>query len=246
MSKRQAKRDKANAKAAEVVDKAIDTALSDKVKATFPNSAAVVAEAASKPKRGALSPEHAALAPKVKELREKGLAWWQIGYELKLPGSADTVAKGKGGAAFARKIWKSAFGEVPRVQNRDGSRRKIREKNDHVREMRTTTKTARVEAVRQGTSVIKPETTPDEIVAMIEGRMITWSMNLANVDGQGDEFFDCTAGVFKGTARVHGLGEDRYVEFREYDPRTPLQYRGIPGGSRLVRVASIHTVGGHA
>src|SRR5687767_6868447 len=131
MSKRQAKRDKANAKAAEVVDAAIEAA---------------VATIEAKPKRGALSPEHAALAPKVKELREKGLAWWQIGFELGLPGSADTVAKGKGGAAFARKIWKAAFGEVPRVQQRNGSRRN-REKNDHVRELRATTKTQRVEQV---------------------------------------------------------------------------------------------------
>lgn len=231
MGKRQAKRDKANAQAAAVVDAAIDAA---------------VATIEVKPKRGALSPEHAALAPQVKELREKGLAWWQIGFELRLPGSADTVAKGKGGAAFARKIWKHAFGEVPRVQNRDGRNRKPREKNDHVREMRTTTKTARVEAVRAGTSVIKPETTADEIVAMVEGRMITWSLNLANVDHQADEFFDVTAGVFKGTCKVHGLGDERYIEFREYDPRTPIQYRGIPGGSRIVRVASIHTVGGHA
>lgn len=231
MGKRQAKRDKANAQAAQVVDAAIEQA---------------VATIEAKPKRGALSPEHAALAPQVKELREKGLAWWQIGFELKLPGSADTVAKGKGGAAFARKIWKSAFGEVPRVQNRDGKSRKPREKNEHIRELRTATKTSRVEAVRTGTSVIKPETTNDEIVAMIDGRMITWSFNLDSVDAQGDAFFDCTAGVFKGTVKVHGLGLERYVEFREYDRRTPLQYRGFPGGSRIVRVASIHTIGGHA
>lgn len=230
MSK-QDRKAKAEAKAAEVVDKAIDTA---------------VATIAAKPKRGELPPEFAAMANQVKALREAGKAWWQIGFELKLPGSADTVAKGKGGAAFARKIWKHAFGEVPRVQNRDGKGRKPREKNDHVREMRTSTKTARVEAVRAGQSVIKPETTADEIVAMVEGRSITWSLNLANVDHQGDEFFDVTAGVFKGTVKVHGLGDDRYIEFREYDKRTPLQYRGFPGGSRIVRVASIHTIGGFA
>lgn len=228
---RQAKRDKAAKKAAEVVDAAIETA---------------VATIAEKPKRGALAPEHAALAPQVRELREAGKAWWQIGYELGLPGSADTVAKGKGGAAFARKIWKSAFGEVPRVQNRDGKGRKPREKNDHVRELRTTTKTARVEAVRTGTSVIKPETTDDEIIAMIDGRCISWSFNLDDMDGQGDSFFDSTAYVFKGTVKVRGTANERYVEFREFDPRTPLQYRGFPGGARLVRVATIHTIGGYA
>lgn len=224
---RQAKRDKANAKAAEVVDAAIDAAV-----ATLP-----------KPKRGELPAEHAALAEQVKAMREEGLAWWQIGFKLSLPGSADTVAKGKGGAAYARKIWKSAFGEVPRVQKRDGSRSKKAEKNEHVRELKESTKTARVEQVRAGTSVIRPDMTDDEVIAMLDGRMLTWSFNLADVDSQGDSFFDCTVGVFKGTLKVHGLGLDRYVDFREYDPSAPLAYRGMKGGQRTVRLSAIHTVG---
>lgn len=227
MSK-QDRKAKAEAKAAEVVDAAIETA---------------VATIADKPKRGALPPEFAAMADKVKALREAGKAWWQIGYELGLPGSADTVAKGKGGAAYARKIWKGAFGEVPRVQVRDGSRSVKREKNEHVRALKESTKTARVEAVRSGEAVIKPDMTEDEILAMLDGRLITWSFNLANVDNQGDDFFDCTIGVFKGTLRVKGLGIDRYVDFREYDPTAPVAVRGVPGGLRSVRLSAIHTVG---
>jgi hypothetical protein len=225
---KQAKRDKANAKAAEVVDAAID---------------ATVAAIAAKPKRGALPAEHAALAPDVKSMREEGLAWWQIGHKLGLPGSADTVAKGKGGAAYARKIWKAAFGEVPRVQVRDGSRSRKAEKNEHVRELKESTKTARIEAVRSGEAVIKPDMTEQDILDMLDGRMITWSFNLANVDSQGDDFFDCTIGVFKGTLKVKGLGNDRYIDFREYDPTAPVAVRGIPGGLRSVRLSSIHTVG---
>lgn len=224
---KQDRKTKAERKAAEVVDAAIDAAV-----ATLP-----------KPKRGELSPEHAALAPQVKELREKGKAWWQIGYELGLPGSADTVAKGKGGAAYARKIWKHAFGEVPRVQNRTGLRSKKTEKNEQVRELREVTKASRVEAVRNGQSVIKPEMTDDQVIEMLDGRMLTWSFNLDNVDSQGDDFFDCTIGAFKGTMSVHGLGMDRYVNFREYDPSAPVAVRGIPGGLRSVRLSSIHTVG---
>ena len=197
----------------------------------------------TKAKRGVVPPEFAAMAEQVKQLREEGLAWWQIGYKLGLPGSADTVAKGKGGAAYARKIWKGAFGEVPRTQVRNGSRSRKAEKNEHVRVLKESTKTARVEAVRGGQSVISPDMTDLEVVEMLNGRMITWSFNLANVDGQGDDFFDCTIGVFKGTVKVRGLGVDRYIDFREYDPSAPVAVRGIPGGLRSVRLSSIHTVG---
>lgn len=197
----------------------------------------------TKAKRGAVPPEFAAMAEQVKELRESGLAWWQIGFKLGLPGSADTVAKGKGGAAYARKIWKGAYGEVPRVQKRDGSRSSKREKNEHVRELKATTKASRVEAVRSGESVINPDMTNEEVIEMLDGRLITWSFNLANVDSQGDDFFDCTIGVFKGSIKVHGLGVDRYIDFREYDPSAPVAVRGIAGGLRSVRLSSIHTIG---
>lgn len=197
----------------------------------------------TKAKRGAVPPEFAAMAEQVKTLRDAGKAWWQIGYELGLPGSADTVAKGKGGAAYARKVYKSKYGEVPRTQVRNGSRSRKAEKNEHVRALKESTKTARVEAVRSGEAVIKPDMTDLEVVEMLDGRMITWSFNLANVDNQGDEFFDCTIGVFKGTLKVKGLGVDRYVDFREYDPTAPVAVRGIPGGLRSVRLSSIHTVG---
>jgi hypothetical protein len=81
------------------------------------------------------------------------------------------------------------------------------------------------------------------VIAMLDGRMLTWSFNLANVDGQGDEFFDTTVGAFKGTMKIHGLGLDRYIDFREYDPSAPINVRGIPGGLRTVRLSAIHTVG---
>jgi len=196
-----------------------------------------------KAKRGAVPPEFAAMAEQVKELRDQGVAWWQIGFKLGLPGSADTVAKGKGGAAYARKIWKSAYGEVPRVQKRDGSRSAKREKNDHVRELKATKQADRIEAVRTGQSVISVDMTNDEVIAMLDGRMITWSINLANVDSQGDDFFDVTAGVFKGTIKVHGLGLDRYIDFNDYDPTAPIAVRGIRGVQRTVRLSSIHTIG---
>lgn len=196
----------------------------------------------TKVKRGALPAEHAALAAEVKGLRESGLAWWQIGHKLALPGSADNVAQGKGGAAYARKIWKAAFGEVPRVQTRTGKRSKRAEKNDHVRELKATTKTERVEAVRRGVSVIKPEMTDEQVIEMLTGRVITWSFNLGNVDGQEDDFYDCTIGVFPKTCKVLDIKGDRAIEFRELDPSAPISVRGVPGAMRVVRVSAIHTV----
>lgn len=228
---KQERRHKASKRAAEQAETVVATAVDS-----------AVAAVATKPKRGSLPAEHAALADQVKELREGGLAWWQIGFKLSLPGSADTVAKGKGGAAYARKIWKSAFGEVPRVQNRTGLRSKKREKNDHVRELKETTKAARVEAVRRGEAVIRPEMTDEEIVTMLEGRVIVWSFNLANVDGQSDDFFDCEIGVFPKTCKVTGEGEERAVHFNELDPKAPIAVRGIKGAYRSVRVSAIHTV----
>lgn len=234
------------AKAGKAAKAKAEAVVSEAIAEAFPNSAAVEASDAAvvgKPKRGGLPAEHLAMAPQVKELREQGVAWWQIGFKLGLPGGADTVAKGKGGAAYARKIWKAAFGEVPRVQVRDGSRSKKAEKNENVRTLRETSKAERVLAVRAGQSVINPDMTDEEVLAMLDGRMITWSINLANVDGQADDFYDNTIGVFRGTLKVHGLGVDRMASFREYDPSAPIKERGTPGGLRTVRVSAIHTIG---
>lgn len=49
----------------------------------------------------------------VKELRDTGMAWWQIAYQLNLPGSGPNVASGKAGAARARSLYRKTFGELP-------------------------------------------------------------------------------------------------------------------------------------
>lgn len=228
---KQERRGKASRKAAEQAEATVAAAVDS-----------TVAAVAAKAKRGSLPAEHAALATDVKQLREQGLAWWQIGFKLSLPGSADTVAKGKGGAAYARKIWKAAFGEVPRVQTRDGSRSKKREKNEAVRELKETKQADRVEAVRSGESVLKATMTDEEVLNMLEGRVITWSFNLGSLDRQEDEFYDVTIGVFPGTLKVSGEGPDRVIDFRELDQNAPLAVRGIKGGHRTVRISAIHTV----
>lgn len=220
----------ADQKAAEVVEAAI-------AKVTAPEAA----EAVQKVRRGALSPEHAALSGAVKELRDKGVAWWQIGFELGLPGSADNVAQGKGGAAFARKIYKAAFGEVPRSQVRDGSRAN-REKHGDVKAIKAQRKMDRVAAVRSGEPVVRQDMTDEEVVEMFRGRVIGWHINLDDIDGNGPSFHEQEAGVHKRFVKVEVHGGKRCLAFREFDFNAPVQYRSIPGPTRVVRLQYIHTV----
>ena len=198
-------------------------------------------EKVTKPRRGALSAEHAALAGSVKELRETGMAWWQIGFKLSLPGNADTVAKGKGGAAFARKIYKAAFGEVPRVQVRDGSRAN-REKNEDIKALRKTKKADRVAQVRSGETVLRDDMTEAEVVATLRGRTIGWFINLNKVDGRGDLFAEQEASVHRRFCKVETHSGERCVVFKEVDLTAPIKYREMAGATRIVRLANIHTV----
>lgn len=206
-----------------------------------PSESTAATETAPKARRGALSAEHAALAPQVKELRETGMAWWQIGFKLSLPGNADTVAKGKGGAAFARKIYKAAFGDVPRTQVRDGSRRD-REKNEDVKALKKTKKADRVAKVRSGETVLRDDMTDEEVVATLRGRTIGWFINLDAVDGKGDSFAEQEVGVHRRFCKVEVHGGERCVVFKEYDQTANIKYREMAGATRIVRLANIHTV----
>ena len=195
----------------------------------------------SKPRKGALSAEQAALGEQVKAMREQGVAWWQIGFKLGLPGSADTVAAGKSGAAFARKIYKATFGEVPRVQVRDGSRAN-REKNVDIKALKKTKKMDRVAQVRSGTAVLREDMTDEEVVATLRGRVIGWHIDLNSVDGKGQSFHEQEAGVHRRFCKVEIHNGERCVAFREFDPKSPVKYRDFAGSTRIVRLANIHTV----
>ena len=202
---------------------------------------AAAVEKVTKARRGSLSAEHAAMSEQVKELRDTGMPWWQIGFKLSLPGNADTVAKGKGGAAFARKIYKAAFGEVPRVQVRDGSRAN-REKNEEVKALKKTRKADRVAQVRSGSAVLREDMTDEEVIATLRGRMIGWYINLHTVDNKGEKFYEQECGVHRRFCKVEEHSGERCVVFKEYDPTAPIKYRDMAGATRIVRLANIHTV----
>lgn len=206
--------------------------------------AKVTAETPQKPRRGALSPEHAALAPKVKELRDKGVAWWQIGFELSLPGSADNVRQGKGGAAFARKIYAAEIGEVPRTQVRNGSRAN-REKNEDVKAIKRERKMDRVAKVRSGEAVLREDMTDEEVVETLRGRVIGWHVNVGEVGevkSKSPEYLEMEAGVHRKWCKVEEHGGERCLAFKEYDAKAPIKFRDMAGATRIVRLRSIHTV----
>lgn len=52
------------------------------------------------------------LAVEVRYLRGQGKAWWLIARELGLPGNGASAKQGRAGAAFARRLWKAAWGET--------------------------------------------------------------------------------------------------------------------------------------
>lgn len=74
--------------------------------------AAPVAAAIVEQVKEAVAADHA-VGHEIKKLRDSGMAWWQIAYQLELPGSGPNVASGKSGAARARALYKKTFGSLP-------------------------------------------------------------------------------------------------------------------------------------
>jgi hypothetical protein len=51
------------------------------------------------------------LAVEVRKLRNRGDSWWRVAYELHLPGSGASNKQGRKGSAFARRLWRAAWGK---------------------------------------------------------------------------------------------------------------------------------------
>jgi hypothetical protein len=52
------------------------------------------------------------LAVEVRKLRERGDSWWRVAHELNLPGSGASNKQGRKGSAFARRLWRAAWGKT--------------------------------------------------------------------------------------------------------------------------------------
>lgn len=170
-----------------------------------------------------------ALAAQVKELRDGGMPWWQIGHELELPGHADNVQQGKGGASRARQLYVKGYGSLPatarslakQTGGTFGNGVKPKGKANHERIL----KDPAME------TMFNDDVSEDDLRLMLQGRKITWSSNLSDSQEQayvhpkiGFSLIDCPSG--------------RAITFRE-ETRDAGAYNGTPGQTRTVRLTNI-------
>lgn len=186
------------------------------------------------------------LAAECKQLRETGMAWWRIGWELKLPGCGETVATGKSGAAQARKLYAQANGGQAAPSTRAPSKRTPRANQPPKHAGNLGTKTDRKITLVERGHVIPTDLPDEEVLAMVRGRTIEWGINVSRLAGSNDDE------VWSGQeARVHpdwlvmeeDLSKDgsRVIRFREFLGRDD-QGKLMSGPTRTVRVNAIHTV----
>lgn len=193
---------------------------------------AIVAEAIEKVKgkRGQTTDEERALGQQVKELRDTGMAWWQIAYTLGLPGSADNVAQGKSGASKARALYKKAFGSLPQT-----ARSLAAKTGGTFGHGPKPVGTKRRDAIVRdpATASMFVDHSDEDIVNMLRGKRIVWTNGIAGMQEE---------------ARVHEKAKitiaefpsGKAVQFREACGNdVPLSHRWIPGMYRTVRLEAI-------
>lgn len=190
------------------------------------------------------------LAASVRHLRDhQSVAWWQIGSQLGLPGAGTSAASGKGGAGFARKLYSKGWGSAPRTQQPRKSadfETRMRAKDpqlDDRKALKATSKAERQEMVQRGEPVLRPTMTDEEVEQFVAGRHIAWSINLNDVDGRGDQFFEQDADVHRKLVwcRTNNKGE-RCIMFYEVFRNGEIKYRESAGPVRTVRMSAVHSV----
>lgn len=188
----------------------------------------------------------------VKELRDGGMAWWVIGQQLGLAGTASSASdpEAKRGAGRARALYAAANrGEVPRTHKpRAGATVKPTGPG------RGGTVTSRkVQLVTEG-HVIPRDMPDEEVEALVRGRTIEWAIDLARLTGTTPESWGTDSKRFvTNDAKVHvdpqwvyvstdeETGE-RTLRFREYAGWDSDRERHMSGPTRVVRVDAIFTV----
>lgn len=171
---------------------------------------AAVAEVKAKAKRGEVTEDDKALGQQVKDLRDSGMAWWQIAHTLRLPGSADNVREGKSGASKARALYKKAFGALPETARSRAGTRPDRVYGDGPRPAGQRTRNARRDVIRKDpelASMFTDEHSDEDIVKMLTGRRITYTNSLSGV---------------QDTLRIH---KESRVEIAHYPNGKCIQFR---------------------
>jgi len=188
-----------------------------------------------------MDPELLALAPQIKEAREQNVAWWKIAHNLSLPGSADSVAQGKAGAGMARRIYAAAYGALPPRAVSERTYRKRAEKDPAVKAIKAEKKEDRVAKAHAGTGVLPSDLSDEEVLVMLKGRNITWSVNLNDLDGKGDSYSDEEALVHPRYAKIEHHSGQRCIAFRELAD-SKADARTVPGAIRVVYLSRIHSI----
>lgn len=238
---------KADAQAARIVAEGIKAQKAKGGEPLTVDEKAAIVDKVAKPKRGGEpTDEERQQAETIKAGRDAGKAWWLIAHEMGLPGSAPSVAQGKGGASRARAIYKRVLGDYPRKQ-------RMRQGNDETQAVANGTRRRN----RQGNEVVKAapgqpvfadSVSDEEVIAAIRGKQIEWEMYRDDAVSGKPEFVGMDEQIVHESAAVTMRRDKegfRYVTFREGQGNdVPVELRGYKGKHRSVFVHSIVKVAG--
>jgi hypothetical protein len=108
------------------------------------------------------------LAVEVRKLRSRGDSWWRVAYELHLPGSGASNKQGRKGSAFARRLWRAAWGKTY-----------LGERGQ--RESKITREARAMENL--GRSYFSEDVSDAEVVRLVTGQMLHWVTRLKVKEG---------------------------------------------------------------
>lgn len=173
------------------------------------------------------------LAVEVRKLREIGSAWWRIAYELQLPHNGPSAKQGKGGAAYARRLWVRAWGALPEAGERSN-----RETKSSKRERAITT---------EARPYFTEEAKDMDVIKAVCGKEIHWTARVGN--GVGAVVSPQTAFVHHDprTIRIVLGPRGRVLEFFEaldaahmkVDPRMAIAKTGPRRSVYLSRIEKV-------
>jgi hypothetical protein len=163
---------------------------------------------------------------------DEQLSWMAIGAKLGLPGA-------KNGAANARKLYAAHTGQSHKAA--PTTARAPRNNKRHAAQVGS--KTARREVVQARGGFFTEDTTDEEVVALVHGKTIEWSIDLARLAGGkgAPEWCDQEARVHSTDVYVKDVNGERCLNFRTLEGRYE-DGKPIAGPTRTVRLAAIHTV----
>lgn len=173
------------------------------------------------------------LAVEVRKLRERGDSWWRVAYELHLPGSGASNKQGRKGSAFARRLWRAAWGKTYLGERGQRDSKISRE--------------ARALA-NLGRSYFSEDVPDAEVIKLVTGQMLHWVTRLPVKDGLVTSAQEAYVHHDSHLVRVKRGPQGRYLEFYQQvdaaqlrvDPRMAI---AKSGPLRAVYVDRITRVG---